>query len=159
MIETEINQAVPALKHNDLMGSQNMTKVKVLVVDDDSDTTELLKLMLEPMAFEVVTANTGEEGIELLRITSPDVVVIDLWLPGMDGLSVLRAIREFSHIPVLILSAVNQPNIAENALNGGADDFLNKPMNNSVLVASINRLARRARMARQGKGNGSDPAN
>ncbi|OQY91760.1 MAG: hypothetical protein B6D39_05840 [Anaerolineae bacterium UTCFX2] len=154
MIETDISQTVPALKRNDLMGSQNMTRIKVLVVDDDNDTTDLLKLMLEPKAFEVVTANTGEEGVELVRTASPDVMVIDLWMPGMDGLAVLHAVREFSRIPILVLSAVNKPNIAESVLNGGADDFLIKPMKSNVLVASINSLARRARIEQQRNGNG-----
>jgi DNA-binding response OmpR family regulator len=154
MIESDISHSVPTLKHNGLMGLQNMTLTKVLVVDDDSDTTDLLRIILEPMAFEVITANTGEEGIQLARNLSPDVMVVDLLMPGMDGLKVLRSVRQFSTIPILILSAVNKPNIAEQALDDGADDFLIKPMNSNVLVASINRLARRARVEHGAQSNG-----
>jgi DNA-binding response OmpR family regulator len=155
MIESGLSNTVPALKHNGLMGFQDMTLTKVLVVDDDSDTTDLLRYILEPMAFEVITANTGEEGIQLARSLSPDVMVVDLLMPGMDGLKVLRSVRQFSSIPILILSAVNKPNMAEQALNDGADDFLIKPMNSNVLIASINKLARRARVEQGGQGNGT----
>jgi DNA-binding response OmpR family regulator len=73
------------------------------------------------------------------------VMVVDLLMPDMDGLKVCREVRQFGCMPILILSAVSRPNIAEEVLNSGADDFLIKPMSSGVLIASLNRLARRAR--------------
>jgi two-component system KDP operon response regulator KdpE len=128
----------------------------VLVVDDDRDTTDLLRIVLEPKSFEVITANSGEAGIDLVRRFAPDVVIVDLLMPGMDGLKVLRAIRQFSSIPVLILSAVNRPNMAEQALDDGADDFMVKPMSSGMLVASIKMLARRSHAERCSRDNHQD---
>ena len=119
--------------------------MKVLVVDDDRDTTDLFKIILESQSFEVISANSGKEGIELARLIAPDVMIIDLMMPDMDGLKVLRSIRKFSAVPILVISAVNKPNIAELALDCGGDDFLKKPFSSGVLVASVNKLARRSR--------------
>ena len=124
---------------------QSLASTKVLLVDDDSDTTDLLKIILEPNDFEVIVANTGKQGVELARTMNPDVMVVDLTMPDMDGLRVCREVRNFSSMPILILSAISRPNVAEEVLDSGADDFLVKPMSSGVLVASLNRLARRAR--------------
>lgn len=145
MIELELSHLMPELKHSGLLRLQEIMRTRVLVVDDDCDTTELFRLILEPNSFEVITANSGEEGIALVQRLAFDVMVVDLLMPGMDGLNVLQKVRQFSKIPILILSAVNRPNIAEQALNDGADDFLVKPLSNGVLIASLNKLTRRAR--------------
>jgi DNA-binding response OmpR family regulator len=133
------------LNHNNHMDIPSLTSTKVLIVDDDSDTTELLKIILEPNDFKVIVANTGKQGVELARGLTPDVMVVDLLMPDMDGLKVCHEVRQFSSMPILILSAVSRPNVAEEVLNSGADDFLIKPMSSGVLIASLNRLARRAR--------------
>ncbi len=137
------------LNHNNHMDIQPLTSTKVLIVDDDSDTTDLLKIILEPNGFKVIVANTGRQGIELARNLDPDVMVVDLLMPDMDGLKLCREVRQFSNMPILILSAVSRPNVAEEVLNSGADDFLVKPMSSGVLIASLNRLARRARAEHQ----------
>jgi DNA-binding response OmpR family regulator len=137
---------------------QEIMRTKILVVDDDSDTTDLLQIILEPNAFEVIAANSGEEGIQLVQKNAPDVMIVDLLMPGMDGLKVLSEVRQFSKIPILVLSAVDRPNIAELALDNGADDFLIKPMTSGMLVASINKLTRRALAEQRAKitgGNGN----
>ena len=126
------------------LNGQKTAFTKVLIVDDDNDTTELLKIILAPNEFDVVTANSGQEGIDMARSFNPDVMVVDLLMPGMDGIMVCKEVRKFSSIPILVLSAVGKPGIAEQALNEGADDYLIKPMNKNVLVASLNKLARRA---------------
>ena len=155
MVET---QSTPMLlNHNNHMDIQALTPTTVLIVDDDSDTTDLLKIILEPNDFKVIIANTGKQGIELARNLDPDIMVVDLLMPDMDGLNVCRNVRQFSKLPILILSAVSKPNVAEEVLNSGADDFLVKPMSRNVLIASLNRLARRARAeikAQQANGNG-----
>lgn len=133
------------LNQNNHLNIESLTSTKVLIVDDDSDTTDLLKIILEPNDFTVIVANTGKQGIKLARSLVPDVMVVDLLMPDMDGLKVCREVRQFSCMPILILSAVSRPNIAEEVLNSGADDYLIKPMSSGVLIASLNRLARRAR--------------
>jgi DNA-binding response OmpR family regulator len=134
-----------ATYHSTAINAKVAGNTRVLVVDDDHDATELLKIVLEPNAFEVITAHSGQEGIELARQLNPDVMVVDLLMPGIDGMRVCREVRCFSNVPILILSALGKRGVAEQALEQGADDFLIKPMNNSVLIASLNKLARRAR--------------
>jgi len=116
---------------------------KVLVVDDDTAITELLSLLLKSHGFEIVTANTGADGIRLAREENPGVVILDLMMPEKDGWEVCRALRNFSNVPVLMLSAINDPQKIASILDGGADDFLVKPVPSSVLVAHLRKLVRR----------------
>ena len=118
---------------------------RVLVIDDDQAMTEMLRLVLEPNAFEVHEAHSGTEGIEATHHINPEVVVLDLLMPGMDGWEVCKEIRKFSQVPILVLSAISKPGIIAKALDEGADDYLLKPMPSSVLIAHLKRLARRAR--------------
>jgi two-component system, OmpR family, KDP operon response regulator KdpE len=125
-------------------GSVN-APIRILVVDDTHETVQTLKTWLEPATFELIEAHTGEQGIEQARHANPDMIVVDLASAEMDGLNICREIRRFNRSLILLLSANGKPGIAEKALNEGVDDFLNKPINNSILVASIYKLARRAR--------------
>jgi two-component system response regulator MtrA len=118
---------------------------KVLVIDDDDAMTEMLRLVLEPNAFEVFEAHSGAQGIEATRQIKPEVIILDLLMPGMDGWEVCKAIRSFSRVPILVLSAISKPGMVAKALDEGADDYLLKPMPSSVLIAHLNRLTRRAR--------------
>lgn len=118
---------------------------RVLVIDDDISMSEMLKLVLEPNAFEVFEANSGPDGIDTTRRCNPEVIILDLLMPDMDGWEVTRAIRSFSQVPILILSAVSKPELVAKALDEGADDYLIKPMPSSVLIAHLKRLTRRAR--------------
>ncbi len=118
---------------------------KVLVIDDDSAMTDLLKLMLKQARFDVVATNSGVEGIDVARRQEPNVIILDLLMPGEDGWQICKSIREFSQVPILVLSALNNPGLAIRALDGGADDFLIKPVSTGVLIAHLNKLTRRAR--------------
>lgn len=118
---------------------------RILVIDDDQAMTEMLRLVLEPNAFDVQVAHSGPEGIEATRQLNPEVIVLDLLMPGMDGWEVCKEIRTFSQVPILVLSAISKPGIIARALDEGADDYLLKPMPSSVLIAHLKRLARRAR--------------
>jgi DNA-binding response OmpR family regulator len=89
-------------------------------------------------------ANTGEEGVKLIREISPDVVILDLMMPGMDGWQVCAEVRSFSSVPILILSALDSPGMVASALDAGADDYLVKPVPSGVLIAHLNTLTRRA---------------
>jgi DNA-binding response OmpR family regulator len=130
-------------KRNSIVVKDGLTRI--LVIDDDQAMTEMLRLVLEPNAFDVQVAHSGPEGIESTRQLNPEVVVLDLLMPGMDGWEVCREIRKFSQVPILVLSAISKPGIIARALDEGADDYLLKPMPSSVLIAHLKRLARRAR--------------
>jgi len=117
--------------------------IKVLVIDDDRAMTELLALLLKTHSLDVYMANTGEEGINLTRKISPDVIILDLMMPGMDGWQVCTQVRSFSNVPILILSALDSPGMVASALDAGADDYLVKPVPVGVLLAHLNTLTRR----------------
>jgi len=119
--------------------------MKILVIDDDAAMTELLKLLLQSAASQVLTANTGMEGVELAKNSEPDVVILDLMMPEMDGWKVCEVIRTFATTPILILSALDNPGMVARALDAGADDYLIKPVPSGVLIARLNMLVRRAR--------------
>jgi DNA-binding response OmpR family regulator len=116
----------------------------VLTIDDDPAMTDLLSVLLSSTGFDVIPANSGREGLRLIREQSPRLVILDLMMPGMDGWQVCKAIRGFSSVPILVLSALDEPSIVASVLDIGADDFLVKPAPSSVLVAHLNKLARRA---------------
>lgn len=116
--------------------------MKILVIDDDIAMTELLRVILEPTA-EVITCNDGAAGLEAAQIENPDIIILDLMMPNVDGWKVCKSVREYSTVPILILSALDNPGIVAEALNSGADDFLIKPVPSSILVAHINNLYRR----------------
>ena len=115
----------------------------VLTIDDDTAITELLAMLIRTHGFEVSTANTGEEGIKAIKEINPHVVVLDLMMPGMDGWQVCKQVRAFSNVPIVILSALDDPAMIASALDAGADDYLVKPVSSSILVAHLNRLIRR----------------
>jgi DNA-binding response OmpR family regulator len=117
--------------------------MKVLVIDDDPAFTDLLKILLEPASTNVTAANCGVDGIDLAKNSLPDIIILDLMMPEMDGWEVCRSIREFSPVPILILSALDSPGMVAAALDAGADDYLIKPVTSGVLIAHINKLIRR----------------
>ncbi len=116
---------------------------KILVIDDDDAITELMSMLLKTHGFEVLTTNSGAEGVKLVEEKRPSVVLLDLMMPDMDGWQVSKAIRSFSNVPILILSAINDPSMVASVLDAGADDFLVKPVPSSVLVAHIRKMVRR----------------
>ncbi len=128
--------------------TQSDNPVKVVIIDDDLETTELFKILLDPNQFDVLTANSGKSGIKLAIESNPDVIMIDLFMPEMDGLTVCDEIRKFSNVPILILTAISKPGTLSEALEHGADDYLIKPIKSSVLIAHLRRLARRGRLDR-----------
>lgn len=116
---------------------------KILVIDDDTAITELMSMLLKTFGFEVLTTNIGEEGIRLAREANPNVILLDLMMPDLDGWQVCKEIRKTSSVPILILSAINDPRMVASVLDVGADDFLVKPVPSGVLVANIKKLIRR----------------
>jgi len=115
---------------------------KVLVIDDDLAITELMSMLLKTHGFDVFTSNSGIEGVQLVKDINPNVVLLDLMMPDLNGWQVCKAIRTFSNVPILILSAINDPSMVASVLDSGADDFLVKPVPSSVLVAHIKKMVR-----------------
>jgi DNA-binding response OmpR family regulator len=118
--------------------------LKVLTIDDDTAMTDLIGLLLRSYGLEVISSNDGEQGLQLARSENPDLIMLDLTMPGLDGWEVCKTIRTFSKVPVIVLSALDDPAIISSALDAGADDYMVKPVPSSVLIAHINNLARRA---------------
>jgi two-component system KDP operon response regulator KdpE len=123
-----------------------MTGARILVVDDEPKLARTLKAILSGNGFEPLLAATGEQGLELLDRCRPDLVLLDLALPGIDGLEVCRAIRRDRQldIPILILSAQDDEDAKVEALDLGADDYLTKPFGAKELLARIRASLRRA---------------
>jgi DNA-binding response OmpR family regulator len=115
---------------------------KVLVVDDEPAVTDMLDNMLSASGFVSLTVNTGPAAIEAARKWKPDVILLDLMMPDVDGWQVCRAIRTFSQVPILILSSVVDSEGVMRALEEGADNYLIKPVPMGVLVSSVRLLAR-----------------
>jgi DNA-binding response OmpR family regulator len=98
--------------------------IKILVIDDDSAVTDLLSLLLKSQGFEVAATNSSTDGLSMIREGFPDVVVLDLMMPEMDGWQICKTVREFSQVPIIILSALNDPSMIASVLDAGADDYL-----------------------------------
>jgi two-component system, OmpR family, alkaline phosphatase synthesis response regulator PhoP len=126
-----------------------MTKVgkaKILVVDDEPDIVELVRLNLAREGYEILACPTGEQALSVARSQLPGLVVLDLMLPGMDGVEVCRRLRadvKTQHIPILMLTAKGEESDVVTGLEVGADDYMTKPFSGKVLVARIRNLLRR----------------
>ncbi|MBN1202680.1 MAG: response regulator transcription factor [Anaerolineae bacterium] len=120
---------------------------KVLIVEDDIEMNRLLELDLRRHGYEVYTATNGLDGLRMFHESRPHLVVLDVALPGMDGLTVCQRIRELSNVPILIMTAhaVTEEEMAE-GLNLGADEYMIKPLRNLEFHARINALMRRAQI-------------
>jgi len=121
--------------------------MRLLVVDDDANIAELLSAALRFVGYEVLLARSGAEALALARQSAPDLVVLDVMLPKMNGFDVLRRIRSVSRIPVLLLTARGEDVDRIVGLEIGADDYLPKPFNPRELVARIRAVLRRTRTA------------
>ena len=118
---------------------------KVLIVEDDSNIAELLNLYLEKEGFEPLVAKDGGKGVEQFRAFQPDLVLLDIMLPVMDGWSVLKKIRESSKVPVIMLTAKGETSDKVSGLEMGADDYIVKPFEIAELLARVETVLRRCR--------------
>lgn len=117
---------------------------KVLIVEDDNNIAELLHLYLEKEGFETQVARDGGKGVELFRSFQPDLVLLDIMLPVMDGWSVLKKIRESGKVPVIMLTAKGELEDRVTGLESGADDYIVKPFEMKEVLARIHAVLRRA---------------
>lgn len=120
-----------------------MEQRHILVVDDDPGMRELVKINLEHEGYGVLQAETGGQGVQAVQESLPDLVILDVMMPGMDGREACRQIRSFSQVPVLMLTALSQSQDVITGLDSGADDYLAKPFNMDELNARVRALLRR----------------
>ncbi len=118
---------------------------KILVADDDLNICDVIKLYLEKEGFEVKTVNDGDNAVEVFKIFEPDLVLLDIMMPGKDGWQVCREIREQSAKPVIMLSAKGETFDKVLGLELGADDYIVKPFDNKEVAARIKAVLRRYR--------------
>lgn len=116
---------------------------KIIVIDDDTAVTDLLSVLLKSHGFDVHVTNSSTEGMNMIRQDGYDLVILDLMMPDMDGWEICKEVRSFSQVPIIVLSALNDPSMVASVLDAGADDYLTKPTPSRILVAHINRLIRR----------------
>jgi DNA-binding response OmpR family regulator len=124
-----------------------MTSKRVLVIEDDKDIALSLRVLLERAGLEVALAAGGRDGLRVFHSVRPDLVVLDVGLPEMDGWAVLERIRDLSDIPILMLTAHDQESDKVRGLRGGADDYQTKPYGNAELTARVLALLRRRQPA------------
>jgi two-component system KDP operon response regulator KdpE len=115
---------------------------EVLIIDDEIQVRRLLRITLEASGFEVRDCSSGQLGLDEIAFRRPDIVILDLGLPGMSGVEVLKRLREWSKVPVLILSVLGHEDDKVGALDAGADDYLTKPFNGRELVARLKVMMR-----------------
>ena len=125
-------------------------KQRILLVDDDPNISHLVRLYLEKEGFDVTEAARGDEALEAFKREPPALVLLDVMLPGMDGLQVLREIRRYSKAPVIMLTARDETFDKVLGLELGADDYVTKPFETKELVARVKAVLRRAPAADEG---------
>jgi two-component system KDP operon response regulator KdpE len=121
---------------------------KALIIDDEQQMRRLLRMVLESHGYEVCEAAEGQLGLQEAAFQRPDVVLLDLGLPGLGGIDVLKRLREWTDVPVLILSVRDQETVKVEALELGADDYVTKPFGTAELLARLDVIQRR-RFTRQ----------
>lgn len=120
-------------------------KDRVLVVEDDKRISNFIKTVLEANNYDVIVAQTGAEAYSMVTSQCPDVVILDLGLPDMDGMKILQGVREWSAMPVIVVSARTHERDKVEALDLGADDYITKPFGTSELLARIRTAIRHTR--------------
>ncbi|MEK8130782.1 response regulator transcription factor [Paenibacillus filicis] len=125
-----------------------MVKEKILIVEDTDDIRDLLKLYLEPQGFTVIEAGNATEGLERFEAESPDLALLDIVLPDMDGYELCRRIRSVSRVPIVFISCNTSSGDIVRGLEIGGDDYIEKPFDPAVVVARIQANLRRVPLSR-----------
>ena len=153
-----MNVSKPNINDQASAADRTFAKTRLLVVDDDRKLCRLIKEYLEPMGYEVETAHTGPEGLEMALKQGFQAVILDVMLPGMDGFDVLKALRSKSDVPVLMLTARGEEPDRIVGLEIGADDYLPKTFSTRELLARLRAVTRRtARPAPKNAAPESEP--
>ena len=130
-------------KNNQLENGGILMAVSVLIVEDDRNIAELLQLYLEKEGYAVITAEDGGKGLEKFRTIKPDLVLLDVMMPVMDGWAVCKAIRAESQVPIIMLTAKGETDDKVSGLKSGADDYITKPFEMKEVLARIEAVLRR----------------
>lgn len=123
-------------------------KAKIFIVEDEPSIVQLVKYNLEKENFKVLVSNNGEEGLQEIKKTEPDLILLDWMLPDLSGIDICKALRKdtkFKNVPIIMLTARSQEEDKVLGLNVGADDYLPKPFSNLELIARVNALLRRSK--------------
>ena len=129
----------------------NSMSLRLLLVEDDAHIRRFLRATLATQGYGLLEVETGEEGLALAAAQVPDLVLLDLGLPDMDGKEVIRRLREWSEVPIIVLTARGQEREKVASLDAGADDYLTKPFGVGELLARIRAAMRRVRMPEPGR--------
>lgn len=131
-----------------------MNKFQILIVEDDPPIRNLIATTLKTHDYKYITAETGQEAIMQASTCNPDVMFLDLGLPDMDGVSVIRKVREWSNMPIIVISARSEDSDKIEALDAGADDYLTKPFSVEELLARLRVMQRRIALLNKDNENG-----
>lgn len=121
-----------------------LDQARILIIDDDPILSHLLETVLRVEGMEVATANSGQAGIEVMYRMKPDLVLLDIMMPEVDGWETTRRIRQVADVPIIVISALSRTEDIIRSLEAGADDFINKPFEMDELMARIRAVRRRA---------------
>lgn len=116
---------------------------RILIVDDEPLYIRLLRVNLEPEGYQIVTASNGEEALEIISQEMPDLIILDVMMPKLDGITTRIRIRQFSNVPIILLTAMGEEQDRVRGLNIGADDYVVKPFSATELVARVKAVLRR----------------
>ena len=130
-----------------------MAKQKVMIVDDDKNICELLRLYFEKEGFKTAIANDGQTALDISKTEKPDLILLDIMMPGLDGWQVLREIRKYSEVPIIMLSAKGETFDKVLGLELGADDYIVKPFDSKEVVARVKAVLRRSSGAKEAEGD------
>src|ERR1039457_1447451 len=147
MIATATRQRNSADQRGSAAANATITPHTALVIDDERAIRRLLRVLLEVQGYQVCEAETGNLGLQMAASRRPDVILLDLGLPDMDGLTVLKRLREWTRTPVLILTVRDSEADKVTALDNGADDYLTKPFGGEELLARLRALRRHSHEA------------
>jgi two-component system, OmpR family, KDP operon response regulator KdpE len=131
-----------------------MTASRILIIEDDGPVRRFLEAALSNAGYEVVEAENGRMGLTHILARVPDLVILDLGLPDMDGMQIISRVREWGQVPIIVLSARGREDDKVEALNAGADDYLTKPFGVPELLARIRVALRHAAVLKEGGGEG-----
>ena len=132
---------------------------RILIIEDDRSIRKFFRTILEANRYDVISADTGEEGYSLITSQCPDLVILDLGLPDIDGMEILSRLRKWSGMPVVVISARSHEKDKVEALDLGADDYITKPFGTSEMLARIRAAIRHSRTGedyQQEEGRGSE---
>ena len=125
-----------------------MSEFKILIVEDDKSIMNLISITLKINGYTFLTADCGKDGVSLCASHHPDLILLDLGLPDMDGIEVIRTIRTWANTPIVVISARGEDKDKIDALDSGADDYLTKPFSVAELLARIRAVQRRLQYSR-----------